>query len=117
MTTPTDDLLRKLEPILKNKTKAYWFFNLLNDDSKSSISNLELLKLITDKKAKLNYQEAIRLPPPIDKAKLKGEYKLGAVLYPETEYSEFGLREDEFIRHILIVGMTGLVRLIFLFSS
>ncbi len=107
MPSLTDDLLRKLEPILKDKTKAYWFFNLLNDDSKSSISNLELLKLITDKKAKLNYQEVIRLPPPIDKDKLKGKYKLGAVLYPETEYGEFGLREAEFIRHILIVGMTG----------
>lgn len=107
MPNPIDDLLRKLEPILKDKTKAYWFFNLLNDDSKSSISNLELLKLITDKKAKLNYQEVIRLPPPIDKEKMMGEYKLGDVLYPETTYGEFGLREAEFIRHILIVGMTG----------
>ena len=69
MPTPTDDLLRKLEPILKDKTKACWFFNLLNDDSKSSISNLELMQLITDKKAKLDYQEVIRLPPPIDKDK------------------------------------------------
>ena len=107
MPSSIDELLRKLEPILKDKTKAYWFFNLLNDDSKSSISNIELLKLIADKKAKLNYQEVIRLPPPIDKEKLKGEYRLGDVLYPETEYSEFGLREAEFIRHILIVGMTG----------
>ncbi len=107
MPNPTDDLLRKLEPILKDKTKAYWFFNLLNDDKKSSISNLELLQLITDKKAKLNYQEVIRLPPPIDKDKLLGKYRLGKVLYPEEEYSEFGLRESEFIRHILIVGMTG----------
>lgn len=34
MPTPTDDLLRKLEPILKDKTKAYCFFNLLNDDKR-----------------------------------------------------------------------------------
>ncbi len=103
----SDDLLRKLEPILKDKTKAYWFFNLLNDDSKSSISNLELLQLITDKKAKLNYQEVIRLPPPIDKDKLKGKYRLGDVLYPDVKYADFGLKEREFIRHMLIVGMTG----------
>lgn len=46
MPTPTDDLLRKLEPILKDKTKAYWFFNLLNDDSKSSdVLNAILFKI------------------------------------------------------------------------
>lgn len=32
MPIPTDDLLKKLEPILKDKIKVYWFFNLLNDD-------------------------------------------------------------------------------------
>ena len=28
--TSADDLLRKLEPILKDKTLGYWFFSLLN---------------------------------------------------------------------------------------
>ncbi len=34
MPTPTDELLRKLEPILKDKTTAYWFSRSGNDDKR-----------------------------------------------------------------------------------
>jgi hypothetical protein len=37
-----------------------------------------------------------------------GEYVLGNVSYPPgKEYAVFGLREQEWIRHVLILGMTG----------
>lgn len=32
--TSTDDFLRILEPILKDKTKAYWFSRQGNDDQR-----------------------------------------------------------------------------------
>jgi hypothetical protein len=101
------DLLRKLNPILKDKTDALWYLNLFSKDAKSVLKNLELTRLIADREGKIDFKEDIRLPPPLN-SKLYGEYELGKVIYPDRIYSNFGLREDEFIKHILITGMTGM---------
>ncbi len=105
-TSETDDLLRKLKPLLGSKTKGLWYYNLLAKDSVTAQRNKDFLKLIADRTSKVDYQETIRLPPPpaID---LEGKYHIGSVLYPDIPYAEFGLRGPEFIKHILIVGMTG----------
>jgi len=100
------NLLRKLEPILGSRAKALWYLNVLSRDPKSDRSNESLLRMLVDKKVRQNYQESIRLPPP-NPDKLKGEYHIGSVIYPDKKYAEFGLHENEFIGHILITGMTG----------
>lgn len=100
------DLARKLEPVIGKRAKALWHLNVLSGNSKEARDNMALMRLLADKKAKSDFREEIRLPPPLP-YKLSGEYKIGNVLYPEKEYAEFGFREDEFIKHILIVGMTG----------
>lgn len=91
--------LRKLEPLIGKKAKGLWYLNLFSEDK-------TLLRLLLDKKAKNDFKDTIRLPPPIA-SKTKGEYHIGEIVYPEKIYSQFGLREDEFIKHILITGMTG----------
>jgi len=100
------EILRKLEPFLSDKTKGLWYLSLLSKDKKSDRSNEMILNLLADKQTKLNYQKSIRLSPP-EKEKLKGKYHIGSVIYPDRVYSDFGLKEDEFIKHILITGMTG----------
>jgi len=100
------ELLKKLEPVMRDKIKALWYLNLLSKDSKERKQNKDLLRLLADKKAKQNYQETIRLPPPAEEY-LRGEYKIGTVIFPDKEYSEFGLNDEDFIKHILIAGMTG----------
>jgi len=97
------DLLKKLEPILKNKTKSLWYYNLLSDNPEGDRS---LVRILADRKLGIDYQAKIRFPPP-EKDKLIGDYYLGDVIYPDKHYSEFGLRQNEFIKHVLIVGMTG----------
>lgn len=100
------DLLRKLEPMMGDRARGLWYLNLLSKDSKATQGNKDLLRLLADRKAKQDYQESVRLPPP-DTEKMAGDYHIGTVIYPEKEFAEYGLREDEFIKHILIVGMTG----------
>jgi hypothetical protein len=100
------DLLRKLFPILKTKTKALWYFLVLSKDKSEMFENIQFLRLIADKEAKADFKRAIRLPPPNPEL-LTGDYNLGRVLYPESEFSDFGLREEEFSKHILLCGMTG----------
>lgn len=102
------ELLQKLEPIYgQEKTRNLWHLSLISEDAQTAFENRNLLQLLADTKAKINYQEKIRLPPPPQKEILNGEYNLGKVIYPNTPYANFGLRENEFIKHILITGMTG----------
>ena len=100
------DILRKLEPVMRDRVRGLWYWSLLPKDEKAFQKNKDLLRLIADKKAKLDFREEIRLPPP-NPSKLAGEYDIGTVIYPNIDYAKFGLKEDEFIKHILIVGMTG----------
>ena len=100
------DLLQKLAPVLGNKTSGLWYFNLFSKDAKTAYANGELLRLLADKKARLDFREEIRLPPP-KPDQLIGNYNIGEVIYPDRIYSAFGLRSNEFIKHILITGMTG----------
>lgn len=46
------------------------------------------------------------LLPPTPHDSLIREYYLGEVIYPDKKYGEFGLREDDWIRHVLIAGMS-----------
>lgn len=100
------DLLKKLEPILGSRAKALWYMTLFSEDPKTEYKNKELLRLIADKNAKHDFKDAIRLPPP-SPAKLPGRFYLGQVLYPDSFYSDYGLNENDFIKHIFIAGMTG----------
>lgn len=100
------ELLRKLKPILGKKTNGLWHSYLASSDIKSKEEDRDLFRIIADRKVKNNYEEKIILPPPSKKA-LQSEYYLGDVWYAGKPYSAFGLREDEWIKHLLIVGMTG----------
>lgn len=100
------ELLKKLRPVLGRKTEALWKISLFGNDPKTFNENTELLRILASNNARIDYQEKIRLPPPSPEA-LNGHYKLGKVIYPDEEYSDFGLSENEFIKHILIAGMTG----------
>jgi len=102
----TDELLQKLKPLLGSKAKSYWYLYTLSEDPKSERDNKALIKLLADKQAKVNYQEQIRLPPPLPEL-TNGSIHVGTVIYPDKPYSEFGLTEQDFLRHLLIVGMTG----------
>ncbi|MEZ5359839.1 MAG: DUF87 domain-containing protein [Candidatus Zixiibacteriota bacterium] len=102
----TKEILQKLEPILGKKTNALWKLNLLSMNPREEFENNKLLGLIADKEGKVDFKKAIRLPPPNPHI-LAGKYRIGEVIYPEKEFADFGLRENEFIKHILIAGITG----------
>lgn len=104
--TDINDLLQKLEPMIGSKAKKLWYWQVLSKDKESYFRNRSLLQLLADKKARVDFRENIRLPPPLP-TKLAGSYYLGEVIYPDQPYASFGLREDDFMKHILICGMTG----------
>ena len=66
----------------------------------------ELLDVLMHFELRKDYAKKILLEPP-NREDCAGEYFLGYVFYPDKIYCPFGLKEDEWIKHILITGMTG----------
>jgi hypothetical protein len=99
------DLIRKLKPVMGRKADALWYSYLWDKKDRKN-SDIDVLRILADKKVRFNYDPDIVLPP-CEKSKIEGEYYLGDIYYAGRFYCKFGLREDEFIKHILIIGMTG----------
>lgn len=102
----TDELLRKLEPVIGKKAKSLWLLDQLDDEKNSVISKAGLIKLLANRHANVDFREEIKLPPPSPDV-TPGTYHLGTIIYPDKPYSTIGLTEEDLLRHVLIVGMTG----------
>lgn len=104
-----DDLLRErvrqLEPLLGPRVRALWFKYLQARTMEKKMKWKRMIELLAERYLR-TIEDDVKLPPP-SKEQTRGEYQLGEVIYPDKLYSNFGLREDEWCKHVMIVGMTG----------
>ena len=101
-----EEKLRKLAAVDPERADALWKLFLLGHGEERQEAE-ELIDVLLDNEIGKDFDKGIFLEPPshID---CHGDYDLGQVMYPETEnYGPFGLHENEWIRHLLITGMTG----------
>jgi hypothetical protein len=99
--------LRRLQPLAKKRADALWFLRLTASDEREEREATNIVRLLANKNLNWNYEQKLFLPPE-DGSLLSGEYPVGRVIYPEGDYGIFGLREDDWIKHVLITGMTGI---------
>ena len=107
MTNPeTEEKLRKFAAVDRKKADLSWLFYLSGEGQERQSAD-ELIDVLLFQKAQKDFREKIFLDPE-SALDCQGEYVLGTVLYPPKQhYCKFGLREDEWIKHVLITGMTG----------
>lgn len=107
MTNPeTEEKLRKLVPVDSKKADLSWLL-YLSGEGKERESADDLIDILLYQKIQKDFKKNIFLEPPFP-PDCFGEYLLGNVIYPPNQiYCPFGLREEEWIKHILITGMTG----------
>jgi hypothetical protein len=98
-------IVKQLEPVIGPQAKMLWygFINARTFERKEALARK--IRLLGEKLL-AHYENTIRLPPPTQE-QTEGEYHLGTIIYPDQPYSDFGLREDEFCKHIMITGMTS----------
>ena len=99
-------LCLRLRPILGSKVEQIYQAYLAEDaEGRSRIQ--DYLELLAAKYVpyKLDQVESVLIPPSREQA--RGEYPIGWVHYSGRDLYEFGLREDEWIQHIAILGRTG----------
>ena len=102
---PVEEKLRKLLPVLSDKADPLWLY-FLSGQGKERDEADEIIDMILFNSANKDFRKKILLDPP-HYTLCTGEYNLGAVIYPDMPYAPFGLRENEWCKHMLITGMTG----------
>ena len=102
----TEHTLRKIAPLDRRNADAAWLNYIVSDGEDRELAG-DLIDLLLWQRAAKTFRPGIWLEPP-SPALSDGQYKLGTVIYPPGKpYASFGLREDEWLKHILITGMTG----------
>ena len=101
----TDKKLRLLHPVIGDRAqKLHAVFIASNWEERRKLD--ETFDILLRNKLGKDHQQRILLPAP-SPDEVCGEYSLGQAIYPEQPYCDFGLREDEWIKHVLIAGMSG----------
>lgn len=102
----TEEKLRKLESLDRENANLNWLFYLSGEGAERELAD-QLLDVQLFRQAEKGFGKGIFLDPP-PRARCAGPYSLGTVIYPPARsFCPFGLREDEWIKHVLITGMTG----------
>ena len=98
--------MRRLAAVNPELAERSWLFYLSGEGEERGLAT-DLFDVLLDQAVQQDYHERFVLDPP-PRAVCTGEYSLGVVVYPPGQaYGAFGLREDEWLKHVLIVGMTG----------
>jgi DNA-binding MarR family transcriptional regulator len=101
-----ESLFRKLKPVLGKQIDSLWLAYNTQTDSRSRAEIIGILYSLASKYLDETYDKKLLLSLP-EKEVISGEYELGKVVYGEREYYPFGLRENEWLRHVGIFGTTG----------
>jgi hypothetical protein len=101
-----DELFRKAEPLLgREKARQLWMAASTDPKLKADIESYLSVLIATQLDSHYS-QQYLLLPPPPSEAGA-GEYVLGDVLYGDRVVGKFGLREQEWLRHVIVVGTSG----------
>jgi DNA helicase HerA-like ATPase len=101
-----EELFRKLKPFLGEEADALWLAYNTQTDSRSKAEIAGLLYSLASRYLNETYEKRLLLNVP-DEKEIDGEYRLGNVVYSGKELYPFGLRENEWLRHVAIFGTTG----------
>jgi hypothetical protein len=105
-TRETEEKLRKLAAIDTGSADRNWRFYLSGEGAERQEAD-DLIDILLFQRLAKDYRKGIFLDPP-PASVCAGPYALGTVSYPGNRpYCPFGLREHEWIQHMLITGMTG----------
>jgi uridine kinase len=102
-----EEICTKLRPVFGKKIdRLYLKYSLIDDpDKKEQIH--QVLNLLYEKHLHTSLlTEAVLLEPPQEK-EVTGIHVIGKISYADKDLYDFGLRDDDLVRHICVTGMSG----------
>lgn len=100
------EICKKLRPLLGPKIDKIWQAYLL-EDKEGRVEIEEYLQILSAQTIEENLEEGKILLLPPSKEKAAGSYYLGDCFYNDKLFHPFGLREWEWIQHMLICARSG----------
>ncbi len=99
-------MCKRLRPFLGSKADEIFMEYSLSDTKERKQELFQLILTLYSKYVDDNIldNEVILRQPPKD---LSAEYDLGKIEFPNKEPKSFGLREQDWIRHVCVTGMSG----------
>lgn len=108
MITRTEELCRKLKPILGRKVDALWNAYLAETDAAGRADIEQTLALLAARHLGTNYEpDRAPFPPPPRAFSVVGDLALGAVSYGQRELFPFNLQSRRLKEHLLVAGRSG----------
>jgi hypothetical protein len=102
-----EKMCRKLKPVFGKKIDQLYLQYSLTDSREKRAEIQQALSVLYEKHLNMTLlDEKVLLSPPENNS-VDGEYKLARITYADKDVSMFGLREKDWIRHVLISGMSG----------
>lgn len=106
MTYEVEEKLRKLSAIDAGKGRVGWLMYLSGEGDERQRAE-EFVDILLYQAIGKDHQKQILLEPPRSEF-YSGTYRLGSVRFPPgVSLGDFGLLDREWIKHVLITGMTG----------
>jgi hypothetical protein len=100
------EMCLRLKPILGSQMDEIFAAYCVEDaEGKEQIEKYLELAVAKFIPRKLEQSEFDLIPPSKDQA--TGHYPIGTVRYANKNFYEFGLREDEWIQHVAVLGRSG----------
>jgi energy-coupling factor transporter ATP-binding protein EcfA2 len=104
----TEELCRKLKPVLGRKVDALWNVYLAESDADGRAEIEQTLALLAAKHLGTNYEpDRAPFPPPAKTFAASGDLPLGNIAYGGRELYTFALRSRRLKEHLLIAGRSG----------
>ncbi|MBD3313411.1 DUF87 domain-containing protein [Candidatus Woesearchaeota archaeon] len=102
-----EELCSKLKPVFGKKIDILYLKYSVADTREKKAEIEQALSALYHKYLNSSmFSDKILLEPPAADV-IKGDYPLGKVMYPDKELYPFGLREQDWQRHICVSGMSG----------
>lgn len=108
MISRTEELCRKLKPILGKKVDALWYAYLADSDPGGRADIEQTLALLAAKHLGTNYEpDRAPFPPPSKDFTENGDIELGKIWYAQKERHPFKLKVSRLREHLLLAGRSG----------
>lgn len=111
-----EEICRKLRPVLGEKVDNLYLKYKLSDSRESREEIEQALHLLYQKYLNTSLlKEKVLLEPPSEEV-ISGEYPLATISYADKDVGTFYLREQDWIRHVCVSGMSGSGKTTFAFQ-
>ena len=105
-TLTVEDIARKLRPLFGNKIDGLYLRYQTADSIEEKTEIAQALTTLYSKHLNKLLDSNVLLEPPKQEL-VSGEYPLAKVSYAGKDLFDFGLRENDWPRHVCVTGMSG----------